>query len=92
MNDKRQELPTITIGKFTNSYKAVLGETSDGYNYRLADNIMNIDDTCFRSCKTFCGIEGAQTALIDVLDFAETLSKAIVHLAEIIKNGGSNDA
>ncbi len=65
----------VSVGKFTNSYKAAIGEVSDGYIYRIADD--EIDDTCFSVAQTYYNLEDAQEALTDILEFASVLSAAI---------------
>ncbi len=67
----------ICVGKYSNSYKAHLGELAeDGYVYRFADS--EIDDTCFtEGARTFYSVDEAREALADVRAFADALAKAI---------------
>ena len=80
----------IAVGKYTNSYKACLGEyASDGFTYRIGEQV---DETCFERAYVFDGPVPALTKLVEVLecmkeaepgneaaDFASALSNAVLH-------------
>lgn len=79
----KNEQIIISIGKYTNSYRAHLGElATSGFTYRIARG--HIDDTCFDEGETFYTVEAALTSLVQALEKAQRGDGAALEYAYVL--------